>query len=369
MTAHGADAERWRSFLDRLPPERRDVHQLPEYAAIYEAAYPEKMAARAAVMENEAGTVIYPFMLRTVEIGGEQAYIDGRPALDIAIPYGIGGPLWLGPEQAASGFYNRFDAAFLAWAGGMGIASEFLCPHMLTGSLDLILGNPGYHCEPVKSVVTVDLRGDPAMLKAQLRKGHKADVARAVKSGVRVTRAIPDEQTYAACAKLYYATMDRHQAAERWYFPERYFRSCLDHLGPEKSAFFLTRTAEGELGAWSIVMGMGDTLYYHFAASDPTHAAVKPSTLMVHEICLWAQQNGYSRLYMGGGATLAPDDGIFRFKSGFSRHTLMVHNAWRIVNKPAYDMLSGLWTEQAARCWSYAGGNAYFPFYRCELRG
>lgn len=361
LTAHGDDAERWRAVLAALPPDRQDVHYFPEYAALYEE---KGVEARAVLLRADCGCVLYPFLLRPVDIGGAQPLVGGRPARDLAMPYGIGGPVCTAPEADQATLYQRFDAAFVDWCRQERLASEFLCPHMFTGSLELVLQNPAYHCEAVKPVVVVDLAGGLPELRSQLRKGHKADIGRARKSGVRVDRVDPDPALYAACNRLYYATMDRHRAARRWYFEEHYFRSCMERLGPRGCAFFLARAADGGMAAWSVVIVHGPTAYYHFAASDPAYAAAKPSTLMVHEVCLWAQERGCRRLYMGGGATLAPDDGIYRFKSGFSKHTVMLYTACRVLDGETYDALGRIKERHERQVAQIPANPDFFPLYR-----
>ena len=348
-------------MLEALPSDRRDVHYCPGYSALYAE---NGVEARAALFHADSGDVLYPFLTRPIAIDGEQPVVEGRPARDIAMPYGIGGPVCTAPAADRPGLYRRFDAAFVDWCRQEGLASEFLCPHMFTGSLELVRENPAYRLEAVKPVVVVDLAGGPQELHSQLRKGHKSDIGRARKSGVRVERVEPDAALYTAFNQLYTATMDRHRAARRWYFEDHYFRSCRELLGQESCAFFLARAEDGGLAAWCIVIVHGPTAYYHFAASDPLHAAAKPSTLMVHEVCLWAQARGCKRLYMGGGATLAPDDGIYRFKSGFSKHTVTLYAACRILDEGTYDALCRIKARSEQHLAQPPANPDFFPFYR-----
>ena len=336
------------------------MHQLPAYAAIYEAAYPEKMAARAAVLESETGAVIYPFMLRIVEIGGERAYVDGRPALDIATPYGFGGPISSSDNPA---LYRQFTEKFTEYCRQHDFASEFMCPHPFTGTLDLVHSDSSYSIEEGKPTVFIDLDGDENTIRSQLNRGHKSAVNHARKSGVRVEQINPDAALYTKFNAIYMDTMDRHGAADRWYHPQGYFQQCRDMLGKKHCSFF-TASVQGHIAAWFIILHGFSTAYYHFAGSVPDFARIKASQLLMHEVSLWCREQGYRRLFLGGGVSAKEDDSLLRYKLGFSKNAVRHVTAWRILHEGNYRTLSELKQYAERKIFGDEPQRDYFPLYR-----
>jgi Uncharacterized protein involved in methicillin resistance len=360
LQAHGEDARIWSELIASLPVERRDVHYLPGYAALYEE---DGIVAQAALLRQGDSFVLYPFMRRTVHISGEAVLIDGKPACDIAVPYGIGGPVCSLDGAEAQRMYADFDALFHEWCCGEGIASEFLCPHMFTGAVDLIKANAAYQCVAVKPVVVVEVADGEAAIRKQLRKGHKAAITQAQKNAVEVAECVPDAALYDAFFDLYVKTMDRHNAAARWYFKKNYFWNCQADL-PEGCGTFFKATVQGHLAGWCIVLHYGHTVYYHFAASDPQYYETKASTLMLYTVLLWAHGQGCKRVYLGGGATSAEDDGILRFKSGFTKNTEELCQGYRVMSSRHYDCLSSVKINAEQSAGITPSQPDYFPLYR-----
>ena len=360
LQAHGEDARRWSEIVALLPESRRDVHYLPEYAALYEKP---GMVAQAALYTHGSHSILYPFMRREVQIGGERMQLDHKPVYDMAVPYGIGGPVCTADGADAANLYAAFDPLFVEWCCKEGFASEFLCPHMYTGSLELVKSNKAYCTEVVKPVVVVDVSGGEEAIRQQLRKGHKAAITQARKSCVVVSTCEPDAIAYDAFLQLYASTMDRHNAAARWYFEKNYFMDCHKKL-PEGCGVFFQADVEAHLASWCIVLRYGDTVYYHFAASDPNFNETRASTLMLHTVCLWAHEQGCKRVYLGGGATNTPDDGILRFKSGFSKNAAMLHHSYRVLSARHYQYLTDAKIASERLQGAVSAQPDYFPLYR-----
>lgn len=360
LQAHGDDARRWSEIVALLPKSRRDVHYLPGYAALYEKP---GMVAQAALYTQGSHSILYPFIRREVQIVGEHILFENKPIYDMAVPYGIGGPVCTADGADSANLYAAFDPFFIEWCCNEGLASEFFCPHMFTGTLELVKSNNAYCTEAVKPVVVVDVSGGEETIRQQLRKGHKAAITQAHKNGVSVSICDPDARTYDAFLQLYASTMDRHNAAARWYFEENYFRDCQNNLPPGCGIFFQAMV-DIHLAAWCIVLRYGDTVYYHFAASDPEFNETRASTLMLHTVCLWAHEQGCKRVYLGGGATNAPDDGILRFKSGFSKNTEMLHYAYRILSAKHYQYLADAKIADERLQGIVSAQPDYFPLYR-----
>jgi len=357
LSTKGPDAAIWRRAFEALPAERRDVFLLPEYAAVHER---DSQVARAFLAEQDGACVLYPFILRPVRIDGRPALFRGRPARDVATPYGFGGPV---ASADIPGLYSAFSLAFASWCLEEEVASEFMCLHPFTGSAALVGDDGAYSHAAGKPMVFIDLDGGDGNIWRQLNRGHRSAVNHARKHGVVVEKVVPGAADYETFNRLYASTMDRHGAAERWYHPADYFRRCQETLGPEHCSFFVARV-NGAVAAWFIVLHGQATAYYHFAGSDLDLSPTKASQLLMHEVSLWCRKQGFRRFFLGGGISAEADDKLLSYKLGFSKNTIPHVTAWRIHHAAAYEELVRQKTTAEAASPGPVPAREYFPAYR-----
>jgi len=359
---HPGDMARWRSLVERLA-HQRDIHFLPEYGEVYRRTYGHQPLL--AVLEDGQHCVVQPFVRRPLEglpflrdQGVTQSYCD------IASPYGYGGPASsCGSPEEALALFREFDARLLAYCRSEKLAAEFTSLHPFLDGQRLLAAIGAVNLVRQKDVVYIDLPGSEAPRWKALRKGHKSSVTRARRSGVRVEKAEPTPPNFAILNRLYYATMERNRAAQRWIFPQDYFRNCHECLGGERVSLFFARVGEAVASA-SIVMHDFETAYYHFSGSDSRYHEHCPNNLLVYEMAAWAEARGYRRFHLGGGVTSSPDDSLFVFKSGFSdrRATLYTHS--RVLDQETYDYLCAMKTRHEATTGTPVADPDYFPLYR-----
>jgi hypothetical protein len=366
LAATGADGRLWSDLARRLPPELRDLHFLPEYGLIYRDTYGhEPLLAYAA---EGANFVIQPFVKRTLNALPFLAQQNvAEPFWDIANAYGYGGPLCFDPAAvAAPDLLARFEEQFSSWCVSQGIAAEFCSLHPLLGNRALLAACPGVEALPQKSVVCLDLTRTEDELWRAVNRGHRSSIQRARQAGVSVERVAADEANFAEFERLYSITMDRHSAADRWYFPAGYFRDCARHLGPGRVALFFAR-AQGKVASAYLLLHDAGIAYYHFGGSDDAYFALRPNNLLLYETALWARSAGNRVYHLGGGVTAAADDTLLRFKSGFGGETATLYTYGRVHDRAAYDRLCELKMKHERATLGTILESHYFPLYRRGL--
>lgn len=286
------DFAKWSSFIQKLPPEDRDIHFLPEYGRIYQKTYGYEPCL--AYYEDGNNFVIQPFVKRP---------LNGLPFLkeqkieelyyDIANAYGYGGPVRRcdDPHKVPQ-LLIEFDRHFSTYCRELRIASEFTSLHPLLYSQRVLLDLDLFSVSLQKEVVYVDLSRLEAEIWANVRKGHKSSIRKAEKSGVRIEKVEPKSRSFDILNRLYYDTMERNKAANRWYFPEDYFRECHEQLGKERVSLFVALVGSVPAAA-CIVMHDFYTVYYHFSGSDDAFFNYCTNNLMVYKVALWAKEKGY----------------------------------------------------------------------------
>ena len=363
LASSGAEGERWRAFVDALPPDVRDLHFLPEYVRVYEKS--QQVTGYLACWSGSDGCVIQPFMVRP---------LNGLPFLaarnlsdryfDLSSPYGFGGPLATTSSPAVQArLFEGFDRSFAEYCRAQGFASEFCCLHPLLSNHRLAARSDSIAVRCEKSVAVIDLTMDERELWRRMSRGHKSSVNKARRNGVRITQVTPDESNLRAFSRLYFATMERHHAAQKWYFPDTHFEDCVRELTSRRVALFFAEVG-GTVAAASLVLHEGDIAYYHYGASAGEYSSLRPSTYLMFETALWAKRAGKLCYHLGGGLTGASNDTLMQFKSGFNSDLTPLYVYGRVHDQSIYRALCDLKREYEAATGDQIADPGYFPLYR-----
>ena len=319
LTTGDKAVEKWHAVLGQLPPAVRDIHYLPEYGRVYEMTY--GVRARLSVGVTDDAMVVVPFVLRSLD---ELPFLGDAPSgegfVDAASAYGYGGPAWAAQSfGTACEAYRQCDARHLEYLRREGAASEFTCLHPLLANHRL-LEACGLPVERRKQVVYVALAGAETDLWRGLNRGNRNSVNRARRMGVVVEKMDPTPTNLSLFNTMYYATMERVGATQRWFFPEDYFANCFQYLGPERCSLFCAKVKD-EIASCFMLMHAFNVAYYHFAGTSVEYHDFRPNNLLMWEVMLWAKSKGYGVLHLGGGASDDMDDSLMQYKRSFSKAT------------------------------------------------
>jgi GNAT acetyltransferase-like protein len=340
-----ADRSRW----ERLHAswERREVFAHPAYVSLF-ASEPDRPLA--AFAETPGGWILYPFVLRRIEA-------PEPSAVDIATPYGYGGPAAHGDAaEHADGFWDAFDE----WAREAGAVSEFVRFSLFE---DELLPYPGERVEVAGNVVR-SLDPEPDELWRDFEHKVRKNVKRARERGVEIELDEGGERLD-DFLRIYRATMDRRRARRGYYFPPRLFEALERELAGQFA--YLHALADGRVVSTELALISAETVYSFLGGTDAGAFALRPNDLLKHELILWARRLGKRRVVFGGG--YAPDDGIFRYKRAFAPAGVVPFKVGRrVLDRSAYERLVEVRAAEGHRLdpgWEPDPG--FFPAYRAEL--
>lgn len=363
LQAHGADANAWIDVLGSFPAPLRDLHYSPAYGRIYEDTYGYRPML--AIITRDGNSVMQAFVRRPLD-DLPFLQLSEQPGRyeDIATPYGFGGPLVAHPERAdALPLLIDFDKEFNAWCISERLPAEFVCLHPVLQNAGVILASGITAPEATKEVVIVDLEPPVEQLWSAVSRGTRSSIQRARREGIVVRQVDPDREALERFQRLYLSTMARVGAAQRWLFPDTYFRACAERLGDRGCALFFA-CVEEEVAAAYLLISDERTAYYHFGASDERWLALRPNNLLMYETMLWAKARGCVHYHLGGGVSADENDSLLRFKSSFGGRRALLYTYGRVLNSDVYRDLCDLKRNHEALTGKAAPSSDYFPMYR-----
>lgn len=245
------------------------------------------------------GLIIYPFIKRKVP--------DSTEYFDIISAYGYGGP------YCSSGIFadqwNDFWMLFDEWCKENRIVSEVIKFGLLgnenccfPGKIETVMNNV---------VRTLGLSAED-MYREYEHKVRK-NVKRAEKYELSFELG-QGEQKIEKFLEIYYGTMDRRNADQKYYFDKDFF-GFIDSEMKNNSYFFFVYYKEIPIST-ELVLVSEENIYSYLGGTNPDYFDMRPNDYMKVKIIEWGTKNGYKNYILGGGH--GSEDGIFRYKKAFA---------------------------------------------------
>ena len=206
--------------------------------------------------------------------------------------------------------------------------------------------------------VYISLNSEIKDIRSLYSKNHKRNLKRLNEKGFIIT--INDWGKIGCFYNIYNQTMLRHNAAKRYFLPKEYFNNLINI---QKANIFLISVLDKENnytsgGLFSKVNGV---IQYLYGATADKFVKDSPSKLMIDKAIEYGKQQNARILHLGGGYGADVNDGLFRFKKGFSKNYLNYSTLRIIHNQEEYNKISknkGISPEEIN---SFKG---FFPAYR-----
>jgi len=325
------DLTRWQQVVDNLPEFPGKVY----YSALYYRTCAINGDGQpAALYFNENQTMIfYPFLIRPVP-----AILGFSSFFDIQTAYGYAGPaVFAGTLPAIA----RFAEMQAQWAENAGIVAEFV---RFNPFFDINTLSHIFKPELNRKTVCIELNHDFSVMLRQSSGPRQRNYRKALRAGLSCV-SLPD---CAEIVKIYRKAMQRIGADDYYYFSDSYF-SALQDMPPESRFFAGIKNSDGSLIAGGIFLQDSVATHYHLGASVAEARELQPDAFMLFEAARLAAADGSKLLHLGGGLSLADDDGLYRFKSGFSQKRHDFYIARKIHRQELYDEISKKWQRLTGR--------------------
>jgi len=340
------EARYWLSLWEA--GREREVFAHPGYAGLFAG---NGTQACAAVLEQEQGSVLYPFLLRDLQKEPFWQPAAGR-AFDIITPYGYGGPELITQNKTPdaekkAALYQNFFRAFHAWCMEKGVVSEFVRFSLFSEAIPHYYGKT----EQLNDNIVCDLRQGTEALWKGFRHKVRKNVRTAREHGLRVEED-PVGRRLDDFMEVYHATMKRRNAGSFYFFPEKFFKSLLDKL-PGQCCFFHV-TEGNKVVASELVLCSVNRGYSYLGGTLEEYFPRRPGDLLKVHILEWAHHKGLKELVIGGG--YKPHDGIFAFKQAFAPKGIRPFYCGKTVfDKHKYQLLTRTKEQNHSE---------FFPAYR-----
>lgn len=332
--------DNWNKFIEQF--STLDVYYSQEYSNLSSAI--ENGAAEAVFYENDDGKIFYPYIKRKIDLNEEY--------LDIVTPYGYGGPVLEGDQNAIKMFYRQFNE----YCTDNKIITETVRLHPL-------LKNDAYmkdvmHVEYIRKTTAVDLTLSLEEIRKNYTSNNKRNIKKANKEGVNVFISNNHKKDIDIFIDLYYETMNRNNSLSYYYFDRSYFYRQMEEMLLCKPYLLLAEYKNQIIGGILLLIG-NEYAHYHLGASKTEYLSLRPNNLLFDAMIEFSKSCGSKLLHLGGG--YQENDSLFKFKTSFTNNNNYNYFLGKnILNEKIYKELSQI----AAKNLSPISDSSYFPLYR-----
>jgi hypothetical protein len=248
-----------------------------------------------------------PLIVREIPDGGIDAVSPyGYPGFEI----GAGAELPLEPDMI------DFSAT--------GLVSAFI-RHSLTAEPPLAGARPRNLCLLADPALDPKRRmSDRQQIRKNLRAGYSVEITPGPETGPGLRASFLDTYTQ---------TMERTDAAERYFFSAGYFDSV---LSSNRTWLVVVREPEGEVAAASIAAASDGLLHYYLSGTSDDFLKASPMKNLLAGMIEFSGEMGLP-LNLGGGIT--PGDRLEEFKRGFANREARWFTSELVCDRQKYGEL------------------------------
>ncbi len=200
--------------------------------------------------------------------------------------------------------------------------------------------------------VFLDLAENLDAIRNEYSTNHKRDLKKLKQSDCKVHFNLWDH--YASFIDAYTETMTIANAGKYYFFNDAYFEQ-IRKINDTQLHLITVTNAENIVMAGALFFETNGIVQYHLGGTKNAFRNVASSKLIFDASIEFFKQRGNAVLHLGGGYGSTEDE-LFRFKSGFSNHTLTFSTLRIITDETAYDLLT--------KSNSNENNNNFFPLYR-----
>ncbi|GAA3606921.1 peptidoglycan bridge formation glycyltransferase FemA/FemB family protein [Flavivirga amylovorans] len=293
---------------------------------------------------EENYVICFPFLIRKIK---NSAFFDATSV------YGYAGPL---QKNIDANFNNQhFIKTINDYFVEENIISVFSRLNPFIKNQSIVLNNIG-ETKSLGNIVNIDLTKNLEKQKENFSKTTVRYINKGKKlCDVRLSNCPSDVDNF---INIYYENMERVKAKKDYYFSKEYFLKFINSTDYQTDIFFAIYKETKEIISAALVVKTNDVVQYHLSGTKSDYLHLSPIRMIIDEIRISATKENKTFFNLGGGLGNM-NDGIFRFKSSFSKD-FKPFKIWKhIVNLNAYNRL----TEEhvTPEC-----DPDFFPLYRCN---
>ncbi|UII79917.1 GNAT family N-acetyltransferase [Flagellimonas sp. CMM7] len=215
-----------------------------------------------------------------------------------------------------------------------------------------VLANMG-SIEQVGELLYIDLKTDAVLQRQKYRKSVKNDINKLRRSFT--VKVAENKEEIDEFINIYYETMERVSAHERFIFGQEYFNMLINSENFDVKVLLVVSNETGDIAAGSLSLITNGIVQGELMGTKNEFLRMSPAKILYDEIRLIGNELNQNHLNYGGGAG-GREGSVYMMKSGFTKEHIPL-KVWKYVSDPTmYKKLTSQMNEKRE--------SDFFPLYR-----
>ncbi|BAZ68523.1 MAG: GNAT family N-acetyltransferase [Pelatocladus maniniholoensis HA4357-MV3] len=342
-------------WLETLEKLRYDFYHLPQF--VYLESQRTNTTPQALLISEGEKIFFLPYLIRRCD-----DLLDGEliPELfDVVSPYGYPGILLSEAAANSPDFLELAIKSLIFVLRNQNICSAFFRLHpILNQGLEKIY-SPEI-CKITGETVAINLKLSHEEIWTQTHSSHRKVINRHKRNGIKVKMVLFDEYLE-DFLEIYYESMERVGATKLYYFSHEFFWKLSKKL--INNLHLSIVELDNEIISACLFTECCGIVQSYLSGTKNQFLKLSPDKLMFDYVRFWAKERGNEFMHLGGGYGGAKD-GIYDFKSGFSKLRYKFLTLRLITDEEKYNYLVNLRAKFLNKQAEALFNSSFFPAYR-----
>ncbi|MCP6758877.1 MAG: GNAT family N-acetyltransferase [Fischerella sp. CENA71] len=342
-------------WLETLNKLRYDFYHLPQF--VYLESKRTNTTPQAILISEGEKIFFLPYLIRRCDnLFGEEEIPE---VFDVVSPYGYPGILLSETAANSPDFLELAINNLIFVLRNQNICSAFFRLHpILNQGLEKIY-SPDI-CKITGETVAINLNLSHEEIWTQTHSSHRKIINRQKRNGITVKMVLLDEYLE-NFLEIYYETMERVGAAKLYYFSQDFFWELSKKL--TNNLHLSIVEFENEIMSACLFTECCGIVQSYLSGTKNKFLKFSPDKIMFDYVRFWAKERGNKFMHLGGGYR-GTTDGIYDFKSGFSKLRYKFLTLRLITDQEKYNYLVYLRAKFLNQQVETLLDSSFFPAYR-----
>ncbi len=341
-------------WLETLNKLRYDFYHLPQF--VYLESQRTNTTPQAILISEGEKIFCLPYLIRRCD----DLFGEAIPEVfDAVSPYGYPGILLSEAAANSPDFLELSINQLIFVLRNQNICSAFIRLHpILNQGLEKIY-SPEI-CKITGETVAINLKLTHEEIWMQTHSNHRKIINRHKRDGIKVKMVLFDEYLE-DFLEIYYETMERVGAAKLYYFNPDFFWELSKQL--INNLHLSIVELENEIMSACLFTECCGIVQSYLSGTKNKFLKFSPDKIMFDHVRFWAKERGNEFMHLGGGYGGAKD-GVYDFKSGFSKLRYKFLTLRLITDEEKYKYLVELRAKCLNKQIETILNSSFFPAYR-----
>ncbi len=319
----------WSEKLNSFSKKKKDIFYQQKFADLCQKTIYKNYSINCLIAENEDDIIICPIIKRKFNFQGKNFF-------DLTSLYNLGGPIQKNNNIILQNFFAK---KFAEYCVENKIINYFIRFHPIIKNLDIFLNN----CELINTgeFISVNLDTLKYPIVKNFHHRHQKSIKKAINYKIEII--VSNEKKYIEdFIRIYYKEMKFKNAEDFYFFEKDFFFNLEKHINNNYQFFYAKY--KNKIISCELVL-FSDHYCHSFLGSTKEEFKYLCSNHLLKQKIIEHFKDKKLKFYLIGGGP-NPNDGIFKYKKGFSNEKPRKNFIGKIYyNKKFYNSLINKFKE------------------------